>query len=194
MFKEQRRKRNKQFIKTLKKNDSLLKKVKSGKVLNKEISSEGEIIFKGVLQKTLYEMKNPFITGLEGYFILESSIDDEPYKILKLYKKRDLAEKLVRDMKEGTELRPMRHWSRLAIIGYLVIVFLTNCIVSLTHFLSKNSVVKNLKLLKKYLNNLTVTVIYPENGPRYKVLSNISMEVESILGDSIYNFLKKPPD
>ena len=74
------------------------------------------------------EIKNPFITGLEGYFILESSVDDEPEKILRLYKEKDKAEKLIRNMKEGTELRPIRHWSTNAIIGYLFIVFLTFCL------------------------------------------------------------------
>lgn len=39
-------------------------------------------------------IKNPLITGLEGFFILESSIDDEQYSILKLYKNKGIAEKL----------------------------------------------------------------------------------------------------
>lgn len=194
LYKEQIRKRKNQFKRELEKNKRLLKKVKKGKEIKRLVSDEGHIILKGVLQKILYAINNPFITGLEGYFILESSIDDGPYKILKLYKKKDIAEKLIRDMKEGSELRPMRHWSRLAIIGYLVIVFLTNCLISLTHFLSKNIVVKNLKLLKKFLNNLTVTFIYPKNGLRYEVLSNISPETLSILGDSIKQFREKPPD
>jgi len=194
LYKEQIRKRKKQLKKELKKNKGLLKKVKKGKEIKRFVSEEGHIIMKGALQKTLYEIDNPFITGLEGYFILESSIDEEPYKILKLYKKKDIVEKLIRDMKEGSELRPMRHWSRLAIIGYLVIVFLTNCLINLTHYLSKNSVVKNLKLLKKFLNNLTVTFIYPKNGLRYEVLSNILPETVSILGDSIKQFRDKPPD
>jgi len=194
LYKEQIRKRKKQFKRALEKNKGLLKKVKKGKEIKRLVSDEGHIIMKGVLQKTLYEMNNPFITGLEGYFILESSIDDESYKILRLYKKKDIAEKLIRDIKEGSELRPMRHWSRLAIIGYLVVVFLTNCLISLAHFLSKNSVVKNLKLLKKFLNNLTVTFIYPKNWLRYEVLSNITPETVSILGDSIKQFREKPPD
>jgi len=109
LYKEQIRKRKKQFKKELKKNKSLLKKVKKGEEIKRLVSDEGHIILKGALQKTLYAINNPFITGLEGYFILESSIDDEPYKILKLYKKKDIVEKLIRDMKEGSELRPMRH-------------------------------------------------------------------------------------
>jgi len=194
LYKDQIRKKWKKFRRETEKNRTILKKVKQGKEIKQLISEEGNIILKGSLQKTLFDMGNPFITGLEGYFILESSINDEPYKILKLYKRKDIAEKLIRDMKEGSELRPMRHWSRLAIIGYLVIVFLTNCIISLTHLLSKNSVVKNLKLLKKFLSNLTITFIYPENGLRYAVLSNISLETVSILGDSINQFRQKPPD
>ena len=194
LYKEQIRKRKNQFKKALEKNKVILKKVKKGKEIKRLVSDEGLIIMKGAIQKNLFEIKNPFITGLEGYFILESSVDDESHNILKLYKKKDIAEKLIRDMKEGSELRPMRHWSRLAIFGYLVIVFLTNCLVSLAHFLSKDSVVKNLKLLKKFLNNLTVTFIYPANGLRYEVLSNIKPETISILGDSINQFREKPPN
>jgi len=182
-YKEQRRKRNKKFKKELQKNEVLLRKVKNEKEISRHLSKEGEIVLRGELDKK--EIKNPYITGVEGYFILESSLDLSPYEILKLYKERDRAEKLIRDMKEGTELRPIRHWSKLAIIGYLTIVFLTNCIVQLTHFLSKNSVVKNLKLLKKYLENLTVTVVYDKSLFKFSVLSNVSPEIRSILGDFV---------
>ena len=139
---------------------------------------------KGEVQTSLSDIANPFVTGLEGYFILESSVDSTPQKILCLYKQRDKAEKLIRDMKEGTDLRPIRHWNKTVIIGYLLIVFLTNCLVKLTHFLSKNSVVKNLKLLKKFLNNLTVTIIYTKNGLRNRFLSNYSREIRSILEEN----------
>ena len=180
-YKEQRRKRNKQFKKELEKNDKILKKVKKDKDIAKYLSREGEIILKGKLEKK--NIKNPFITRLEGFFILESSLNLDLFEILKLYKDRDKAEKLIRDMKEGTELRPIRHFSDYAIIGYLTIVFLTNCLIQLTHFLTGNSDVKNLKLLKKYLNFMTVTTVYGRSLFRFRVLSNVSPEIKSILGD-----------
>ena len=194
LYDEQIKKRNKKFVKELEKNDLKLRKVRRGKTLETYISREGYIISKGVIQKSLDKIKNPFITGLEGYFILESSIDDEPEKILRLYKGRDKAEKLIKNMKDGTELRPMRHWTTNALIGYLFIVFLTNCIINLTQFLAKIPVVKNLKLLKKYLNNLTLTVIYPQNRFRFSVLSNISEEILAILGDFVYKYEDKSLD
>lgn len=194
LAKGQKKKRDKKFKKELEKNDTKLTKVRKGKILATYISKEGYILAKGSIQKTLDEIKNPFLTGLEGYFILESSVDDEPEKILRLYKDKDKAEKLIRNMKEGTELRPIRHWSTNAIIGYLFIVFLTNCMVNLTHFLAKIPIVKNLKLLKKYLNNLTLTVVYPQNRFRFTVLSNISAEILAILGDCIYKYEDKSFD
>ena len=97
-------------------------------------------------------------------------------------------------MKEGTELRPIRHWSTAAIIGYLFIVFLTNCLINLTHFLAKLPVIKNVKLLKKYLNNLTLTVVYPKNRFRFSVLSNISEEIKAILGDFVNKYEDKSLD
>jgi transposase len=191
---DQLKKRKKRFIKELEKNSKLLPKVKKGKPLKTVTSSEGLIISKGILQKNLGEAINPFITGLEGYFVLESSVDESPEKVLKLYKERDRAEKLIRDIKEGTDLRPIRHWSKNAIIGYVLVVFLTNCLIQLTHFLSKNSVVKNVKLLKKYLMNLTVTVIYYPNRPKVRVFSNISEEIVSVLGNFVEKYRKRTLD
>ena len=191
LYKSQTKKRDKKFKRELEKNESKLKKIKKNKILKTYISKEGYILAKGSIQKTLDEIKNPFITELEGFFILESSADDEPEKVLRLYKDKDKAEKLIRNMKEGTELRPIRHWSTTAIIGYLFIVFLTNCLINLTHFLAKLPVVKNLKLHKKYLNNLTLTVVYPENRFRFTILSNISEEIKLILGDFIDKYRDK---
>jgi hypothetical protein len=45
------------------------------------------------------------------------------------------------------------------------------------------AMVKNVKLLKKYLNKLTVTIAYPPKGFKFHLLSNISDEIRSILGD-----------
>lgn len=194
LYKDQTIKRDKKFKRELEKNEPKLIKVKKGKIIGSYISKEGYILAKGSLQKSLAEIKNPYLTGLEGYFILESSVDAEPEKILRLYKDKDKAEKLIRNMKEGTEIRPMRHWSTNAIIGYLFIVFLTNCLVNLTHFLAELPVVKNLKLLKKFLNNLTLTVVYPKNRFKFSVLSNISEEIKAILGDSINKYEDKSLD
>ncbi len=191
LYKDQVKKRRKKFKRELEKNESKLTKVKKGKALSTYISKEGYIVTKGSLQKTLYEIKNPFITGLEGYFILESSLDDGPEKVLILYKDRDKSEKLIRDMKEGTELRPIRHWSKWAIIGYLVIIFLTTCIINLSLFLAEKPVVKNVKLLKKFLNNLTLTVVYPRSRFRFTVLANESEEIRSILGDWLDKYRDK---
>ena len=188
---DQRRKRKKRFERELKKNEAKLKKVKRGKELDKYVSREGYIVTKGSIQKPIDGVPNPFLTGLEGYFILESSVDTEPEKILRLYKDKDKAEKLIRNIKEGTELRPIRHWSKKALIGYLFIVFLTNCLINLTLLLAKNPVVKNVKLLKKYLNNLTLVVLYPPTGFKMQVLANISPEIRSIFGNYVDKYEDK---
>jgi transposase len=188
-YKNQKFKNNQRFKKELKKNDKILKKVKKEKEIARILSREGEISLRGELNRK--EVINPHKTGLEGFFILESSVDLESSQILKVYKDRDRAEKLIRDMKEGTELRPIRHFSKKAIIGYLTIVFLTNCIIQLTHFLTKNSDVKNLKLLRKYLNSLTVTIVYNKSLFKFRVLSNILPEIEAILGTSIEKYEDK---
>jgi transposase len=190
LYQEQLLKREKKYQKLLEKNNKDLKKVKKGKKLGSVITKDGYIILHGSIQKTLAPISNPFINGLEGFFALESSVDDEPEKILSLYKDRDKAEKFIRGLKDGLELRPIRHWGDLAVKGYLLLTFLTNFLVNLTLYLAKKPVVRDIRLLRKFLNNLTLTVAYPPNAFRFKVLSNISNEVISILGD----FIKKYDD
>jgi transposase len=191
LMEDQLLKKEKKFRRELEENDKKLGKVRRGKSLATYVSRQGYIIVKGSLQQTVGEIKNPHVKGVEGYFILESSVDAEPEQILRLYKQKDAAEKLVRSMKEGTELRPIRHWSKHAILGYMLIVFLTNCLINLTLFSSKNPLVKNVKVLKKYLNNLTLTIIYQKDMFKFSVLSNISEEVRSILGDFINRYEDK---
>ena len=55
-------------------------------------------------QHSLVNTCNPHITNIEGFIILESSLKAEPQQILELYKQKDVAEKFIREMKEGGEL------------------------------------------------------------------------------------------
>lgn len=186
--KYQVRKKTEKFRKAMEKGEVMQKKVRKGKDLGQQVCPDGWIMLRGQLQKTIAEVQNPFITGLEGFFILESSLDESPAKILEAYKNRDKAEKFIRDLKEGAELRPVRHWSKTAVIGFVLLVFLTKTLITLTQLLSKNPLVKNLKLLKKYLNNLTLTVLYPENSFKLAVICNFSPEIQALLGDSVKKY------
>ncbi len=190
LYNEQIQKRDRKHQKYLEKNEKQLNKVKKGKKLGSIITKDGYIILHGSLQKTLGEIDNPYINGLEGFFALESSVDDEPEKILSLYKDRDKAEKFIRGLKDGLELRPIRHWSSLAVKGYLLLTFLTNFLVNLTLYLADKPIVRDIRLLRKFLNNLTLTVTYPPNAFKFTVLSNISSEVFNLFGD----FIKKYED
>lgn len=183
--------KERKFKRELEKNRGVLKKTKAGKEIDEFITEEGIITTKGSLQKTLKAIENPRINGLEGYFILESSFDMEPERALALYKDKDKAEKLFRSIKEGTELRPMRHWSRDTIIGYILVIFLTNFLINLTLLRAPNAVVKNTKLLKKYLRKLTLVVIYPPTGFKFSFLANICPEITSIMGDFIEKYRDK---
>jgi transposase len=184
---EQLAAKQKKFEKSLEKGSKLLKKVRKGKDLGQHVAPEGYIIVRGELQQTIDGTPNPYINGIEGFFILESSVNEDPEKILATYKNRDKAEKLIRDLKEGAEMRPVRHWSDNAVIGFVLIVFLTKVLVSLTEFLCENPVVKNLKVLKKYLINLTLTIVYPEFGFGIRIISNYLPELKPFFGD----FIKK---
>jgi len=143
------------------------------------------------LQHTLLEIENPYINGIEGFFILESSVDEDPEKMLCLYKNRDKAEKFIRNLKEGIEIRPLRHWSRWSIIGIFFISFLANFLINLTQLMRNASKTKNVKLLKKSLINLSLTVVYPKRGFRFHVLSNVSEEILDIFGDFVWKYEDK---
>jgi transposase len=183
--------KERKFRRELEKNKGILKKTKEGREIDEFFTEEGIVTTKGRLQTTLEQIGNHRINGLEGYFILESSLNIEPERALALYKDKDKAEKLFRSIKEGTELRPMRHWSKDAIIGYILVIFLTNFLVNLTLLRAPNPVVKNTKLLKKYLSKLTLVVIYPPSGFKFSILANICPEITGILGDFIEKYRDK---
>ena len=180
---DQLHKKNSKFKKRMAKGDELIKKAKRHKAVQMFPSKEGWIGLYPEIQHSLVDICNPYITNIEGFFILESSLDVEPQKILELYKQRDVAEKFIRGMKEGGELRPIRHWNKYAIIGALFICFLATAMINLTLNSCKNPDVKNFKLLKKYLGNLTLTVIYPQNAFRIRIVSNLSQPIKAVLGD-----------
>ncbi len=186
LYDDQMRKKKRKFAKALDTGAVLLKKVRAHKPLNQSVCLEGWVIAEGRLQKSL-EIKNPFVTGLEGYFVLESSVDFDSEKVLQVYKNRDKAEKLIRDLKEGAELRPFRHWSANAVKGVVLLVFLTNALVRLTRILNDFSLARNLKLLKKYLCDLTLSVIYRQNGGKTVFVCNFSDGLRELFG----GFLEK---
>ena len=181
LYEDQIKAKERKFIRQKKKGNTILKKRKHPVFP----SENGWVTLLPSVQKTLTEIENPYITGVEGFFILESSVDDDPWKILDLYKKRDKAEKFFRAMKEGIELRPIRHWSTESVIGIFFLSFLANLLVILSHRLTKSSPVKNVKILKKQLINLTLTFVYPENRFRFTVLSNVSPEIRGLFGDFV---------
>ena len=182
--------KEKKFKRQKEKGNKILRKRKTETIP----SDKGWVELIPSIQKTLFRMDNPYINGTEGFFILESSVDTDPEKILGLYKERDKAEKFIRSLKEGLELRPIRHWNKWSIIGLFFVCFLTNFLINLTIFLAKNPVVKNVKLLKKYLINLTETVVYPRKGFRFHVLSNVSPQILSVFGVFVWKYRDKSLD
>ncbi len=181
------------FERQKKKGDKMLRKRKPQRIP----SDAGWVELIPQLQRTLSDLDNVYINGMEGFFILESSVDSEPGKILNLYKERDKAEKFIRALKEGIELRPIRHWSKNAITGIFFVSFLANLLVNLTLYLRRKVLsgkLKNVKLLKKYLINLTLTVVYPRNRFKFRVLSNISPPIQDIFGGFVWKYQDKSLD
>lgn len=91
-------------------------------------------------------------------------------------------------------MQPVRHWSKPAVIECVLTVLPTKVMVSLTQFFCVNPIVKNLKVLKTYLTNLTFTIIYHSFGYPVNIISNFSPKIHTILGDFIkkYGNLEAP--
>ena len=187
LYKTQINKKRRKFKRAKEKGEKELKKRKHVTFP----SDRGWVTLLPSVQKTLMPIKNLYITGVEGFFILESSVDDDPVKILLLYKNRDKAEKFFRAMKEGIELRPIRHWNKWNIRGIFFISFLANVLIILTHVLNKIPPNKNVKLLKKQLINLTLTTVYPPKGFKFTILSNVSPQTMGLFGDFVWEFEDK---
>lgn len=186
LYEVQMKRKEKRFQKEKEKGNSILRK---RKILFP--SDEGWVRLTPSLQKTLEEIRNPYISGIEGFFILESSLDLDCKEVLRKYKERDKAEKFFRNLKEGLELRPVRHWSTYAVKGIIFLSFLANFLINLTLFLVKNSLVKNVKLLKKYLMNLTLTFVYPLGRFRFMILSNVSSVVKELFGEFLWRYVDR---
>ena len=185
--------KERKFERQKKKGNALLKKRKPQRIP----SEKGWVELIPQLQKTLDAMENPHINGIEGFFILESSVDEDPKRVLRLYKEREKAEKFIRALKEGIELRPIRYWSKWAIIGIFFVSFLANLLINLTLFLRRKVLsgrLKNVKLLKKFLINLTLTTVYPKNRFRFTILSNVSRQILEIFGDFVWKYEDKTLD
>ena len=187
-YMDQIRKKERKFLKQIEKGNKLAKKALKHKAVKRYPSKRGWVDLFPSLQSTLADLDNPYINGVEGFFILESSVDADPRKILGLYKNRDKAEKFFRSLKEGNELRPLRHYRKWEILGAVFVCFLATAIINLTLRMSKISPDKNVKLLKKDLINLSLTVIYPKNRFRLKVVSNISPLINAIFGGFVYRY------
>jgi len=182
--------KERKFLRMKKKGNKMLKKRK----LDKIPSDKGWVQIVPILQKTLKEIDNTYVNGIEGFFILQSSLNKDAEKILKIYKQRDKAEKFFRNLKEGIELRPLRHWNTDAIMGIFFICFLANLVIYLTESMNeKPTPVKrsNVKCLKKSLINLSLTVAYPKSGFRFTILSNVSDRILELLGDFVWEFEDK---
>ena len=187
LYEDQIKAKERKFEREKERGNKILKKRKKERIP----SDKGWVELVPYLQKTILNLENPYITGIEGFFILESSVDAEAEKILKPYKERDKAEKFIRNLKEGIELHPVRHWNKWCIIGIFFICFLANFLINLTEILSENSPVKNVKVLKKSLINLSMTVVYPPNGFHFHILSNVTPKILTIFGDFIRRYEDK---
>jgi transposase len=96
LFDNQIRKKERKFKRQIELGNELVKKAKKHKAIGTIPSDAGWVKLYPTIQATLQTIENPYVNGLEGFFILESSVDTTSEQVLYTYKDRDKAEKFIR--------------------------------------------------------------------------------------------------
>ena len=112
------------------------------------------------------------ITGKEGFFALVSNKDFSLHEALQYYREKDGVEKLFNSIKNELHIRPTRCWTREAINGSILIVFLAQLIISMLRYKHASLRHVSTKFIMQSLNNFALTIIIGKNGLKNRVFSN----------------------
>jgi hypothetical protein len=69
------------------------------------------------------------------------------------------------------------------IIGAIVIAFLAEAMMNMAQFSCQNHLVKNVKLLKRFMANMRLAVIYSDGRFKFQVVGNVSEPILALFGD-----------
>jgi len=112
------------------------------------------------------------ITGKEGFFALASNKDFSLHEALQYYREKDCVEKLFNSIKNELHIRPTRCWTREAIYGSILIVFLAQLVISMLRYKHAGLRHVSTKFIMQSLKNFALTIITGKNGVRKRVFSN----------------------
>ena len=148
---------------------ALRKKLTKKKSTRKEL--KGVIVTQNItIQKRLVKKSDEEIKGvyekdkdLDGFFALESSKKLDPLYALETYRRKDVVEKMISDLKSTLRMRPFRVWNDDEVKGAVLI----SMIIALFLGLAKDDAGfenKTRKTIIEWLKNLTLVVIFDKVG------------------------------
>lgn len=105
-------------------------------------------------------------SGLEGFFALKTNADVTAVEAMVPYRTKDSIEKLFHSFKNEIRVKPVRCWKKERIIGVLLIGFIIHLFVSLLRHDVEITRHMCKIFIKKYLWNVTETVIVRESGEK----------------------------
>jgi transposase len=112
------------------------------------------------------------ITGKEGFFALVSNKDFSLHEALSFYREKDSIEKLFNSIKNEIHIRPTRCWTREAIYGSILIVFLAQLVISMLRYKHASLRRVSTKFIMQSLKNFALTIIVGKDGQKKRVFSN----------------------
>ena len=98
------------------------------------------------------------IDGREGFFYLTSNTDIDPLEIRRKYRDKDCVEKLFASIKGDIGIHSIRTWTNNRVYDVLLIGFLAQALISVTHILAKPAFGKATKFISDAMQKLTLTI------------------------------------
>lgn len=143
----------------------LTQKKSNRKELNGVIVTQNVTIQKRLVERSDEEIKADYEKDkdLDGFFALESSKNLEPLHALETYRRKDVVEKMISDLKSTLKMRPFRVWNDDEVKGAVLI----SMIIALFIGLAKDDAGfgnKTRKTIISWLKNLTLVVILDKVG------------------------------
>ena len=123
------------------------------------------------------------VTGREGCFCITSNRDMPAAEALRIYRAKDVIEKLFHSLKSEIEVKPIRVWSEDAVHGVLLIGFIAQVMISLTRHFIKPVKRMSTKFIIAALQKLTLTLVSMGGGRKRRVYSNFNPVNRAILAE-----------
>lgn len=124
------------------------------------------------------------LNGREGFFCLTSSEKLTLQEALRIYREKDVIEKMFQSLKNDINIKPLRVWTEKSMRGAILVGFLAQLIISLMRYDHRSLAQVAPKFIKISLSNLTVTVEKLAQRKKRRIFSNFDATNWLIVGQN----------